>query len=452
MSCELRVLNVAENVPIANAITEHVGGRAAQIKNNSNSHVSEFPFTLQKMPCRMVVTAMHGSLNEYEFADDYKYWTAVPPESLLTAPVLKKVTGPNQEAAEQLRRESRQCDWLILWVSSDTAGEALCADIVDVCQQASGNRLKVLRACFAGLTHAHLHQACDNLSYLDSNVARAAQAISEMDFRSTTATKRCLTMNFSEKILRRQWSILSFDWVEACAMGFIARRSNWHKRFTPEPYWSISMEVVKDSQTCPFAWNRGRLFDQVAVLALYELVIQSAADARVQTVHENFITQDSPLPLNTVELTRLSTLELCVEPCRCMEIADKLYKQGLISYPRTRSTHYHAEFDAIGIVRSQAGSSFWGGVVQCLLSRNDFRSPLTASCGHDKHPPIHPLRCAEREEMDSESWWVYELIVRQRAPIHVFIIHESKTVNNGSPRPIVLFRNFVLKPTKHSKC
>lgn len=68
-------------------------------------------------------------------------------------------------------------------------------------------------------------------------------------------------------------------------------------------------------------------------------------DSRVVGVTMAEKTKPRPPALNTVELMRIASSGLGMGPQHAMTIAERLYTQGYISYPRTETTHYPENFD-----------------------------------------------------------------------------------------------------------
>lgn len=77
-----------------------------------------------------------------------------------------------------------------------------------------------------------------------------------------------------------------------------------------------------------------------AVFIFYMLLFFS-----VESVSSKEQVKQRPLALNTVELMRAASSGLGLGPHNAMQIAEKLYTQGYISYPRTETTSYPTNFD-----------------------------------------------------------------------------------------------------------
>lgn len=66
---------------------------------------------------------------------------------------------------------------------------------------------------------------------------------------------------------------------------------------------------------------------------------------RVISITSKEKTKPRPMALNTVELMRVASSGLGMGPHHAMQIAERLYTQGYISYPRTETTKYPENFD-----------------------------------------------------------------------------------------------------------
>ncbi len=57
-----------------------------------------------------------------------------------------------------------------------------------------------------------------------------------------------------------------------------------------------------------------------------------------------------PAPLNTIELQKLASKKLHFNGHKTMELAERLYSKGYISYPRTETNSYGKNADLLAIV------------------------------------------------------------------------------------------------------
>ena len=62
------------------------------------------------------------------------------------------------------------------------------------------------------------------------------------------------------------------------------------------------------------------------------------------------------------EMEKLASRKLKINAKETMKIAEKLYTQGYISYPRTETNIFPKELDLVGLVSNQTQDQRWGGL------------------------------------------------------------------------------------------
>jgi DNA topoisomerase-3 len=92
-----------------------------------------------------------------------------------------------------------------------------------------------------------------------------------------------------------------------------------------------------------------------------------------------------------------------------MEIAEKLYQKGFISYPRTETDSFKEGTDLQSLLQTQAGHREWGAYATSLLT-GGFQYPRDGGHNDGAHPPIHPIRLPDG--LSGQKAQVYEYIAR----------------------------------------
>jgi len=97
-----------------------------------------------------------------------------------------------------------------------------------------------------------------------------------------------------------------------------------------------------------------------------------------------------------------------------MDIAEKLYNKGFISYPRTETDSFSRNMNLKGLIDYQRSHPLWGQYACDLLDNNKFQWPRNG--GHDDkaHPPIHPVKMATKDNdgLTFDEWRIYEMVTR----------------------------------------
>ncbi len=106
------------------------------------------------------------------------------------------------------------------------------------------------------------------------------------------------------------------------------------------------MNHTIDELTVEYNWDRHRLFDKQCCEA-FLMVCQGNPVATVTNVVKKQKSKWRPCPLDTIELEKLSSKKLKISAKETMKIAEKLYQQGFISYPRTETNIFSSEIDLV---------------------------------------------------------------------------------------------------------
>jgi hypothetical protein len=95
-------------------------------------------------------------------------------------------------------------------------------------------------------------------------------------------------------------------------------------------------------------------------------------------IYDNdWIISSRPFPLTTVQLQKLCAKKLKISSEETMNIAEKLYQSGYISYPRTETSKYGEGFDFKALITLQKDDPTWGAYATKYLF-----STLTHSLTH----------------------------------------------------------------------
>lgn len=96
--------------------------------------------------------------------------------------------------------------------------------------------------------------------------------------------------------------------------------------------------------TVEYNWDRHRLFDKNCCKALL-MLCKDNQTAKVINVIQKPKNKWRPQAMDTIELEKLGSRKLKLSAKETMTIAEKLYSNGIISYPRTETNMFSSEID-----------------------------------------------------------------------------------------------------------
>jgi len=402
---------VAEKPSVMQALASALGGCGAEFEGR---------FLGERVWYRLAATK--GHLFALDFVEAYDDWEAVEPRELFEAPLRLRPAGPVAE----VREACQEADDVVLCLDDDAEGDAICAEVADLCCREKKTRL--YRARFSATTKADVERAFRNLGEPDWNAAEGVAARQELDLRVGVAFTRFLTTHFRQKFAGLDSSTLSFGPCQTPTLGFVVRRQDEITHFVAEDYWVLSAESADLDDGGGLRWVRRKCFDfdLAAEMARFGDVANGEEYGVVEEAETSSVSTRAPPGLSTVDLLKLGSRLLRLSPKETMRLAEKLYLEGLISYPRTETTRYPASFDLQGTLRAQLDDPRWpDGLVAELLADEEHRGAVTrrlaeGNTGVDAgdHPPVTPTTVvspgsAAAYYSSGPAARVYELITRR---------------------------------------
>ena len=335
---------------------------------------------------------------------DIKGWKIASLPYLVWAPIEK--TPAEKGIIRSLKNLAKKADSVVIGTDFDREGELIGSDALRQIREVAPD-VPVSRARYSAFTKAEIDHAFNNLVELDQDLADAGESRQYIDLIwGAVLTRYLTTARFSGFGNTR-----SAGRVQTPTLALVVERERERMAFKPEDYWVISGEA-SHGEDDPFkvSHTTARFWDKDAADAAYANVA-GAKEARVTAVERKSRTQRPPAPFNTTSLQAAAAAE-GISPARTMRLAESLYMDGLISYPRVDNTVYPSSLDLKDCVRTISKVPQYAPTCKALLSQ----PKLTATRGKQEttdHPPIYPTGAADPEKLQPAAWKLYNLIARR---------------------------------------
>lgn len=256
------------------------------------------------------------------------------------------------------------------------------------------NRAKRMK--FSTLTAPELESAYEHLDPLDTNNALAGETRHIIDWFYGINLSRAI-MNAIRKAGR--YKTLSIGRVQGPMLRFLAEKEKSIKDFKPTPYWELFI-YFKGHR---FVHKTGRFGSQV-----------ESEEAQRKTPSEGTIHIESKkktlYPLPPFDFTTLQAEAYRLFgfiPMKTQQLAQALYENAYISYPRTSSQKLPHQLNLPSVIRKISTIDRFSSLANQLINANGFRPREGQK--DDVHPAIFPTGSIGKLDPDAQK--LYDLIV-----------------------------------------
>lgn len=274
----------------------------------------------------------------------------------------------------ELQELAKKAKSIVLATDPDREGEAISWHIEELLKADKKVKAPITRVTFNEITKEAVTEALKHPRAIDTNLRKAQEARRVLD--------RLVGYDLSGIIWQKVRYGLSAGRVQSPALRILVEREREIKAFIPETYWTLSATCSTEKK-------------ETLTLACTEepreksQVDQILADGRskawyVKEVKESEQKRSPRAPFTTSTLQQTASSRLGFSPSRTMQVAQKLYEAGHISYMRTDSTNLskQALSSIAGVVTKKYGKEF-------LETREYKTKSKNAQEAHEAIRPTH---------------------------------------------------------------
>ncbi|MDO4183236.1 MAG: DNA topoisomerase I [Coriobacteriia bacterium] len=334
---------------------------------------------------------------------ELKSWRMDALPYLAYAPIEK--LPKEKEIIRSLKNLAKKADTIIIATDFDREGELIGSDALSCCKQVN-EHAPVFRARYSAFTKPEITHAFNNLVEMDTNLASAGATRQDIDLIWGAVLTRYLTLvRFAG-----YGNVRSSGRVQTPTLALIVARERERLAFVPEDYWVIRGKFGQGEDAFEATHATARFKTEAEAKAVMAN-INGATTAQVLSVEKKSRKVAPPAPFNTTSLMTAAAAE-GISPARTMRIAESLYMNGYISYPRVDNTVYPSSLDLGEVVRTISGNPAYAPYCKQLLAKGK----LAATRGKQEttdHPPIYPTAKATPDDLQAADYKLYNLIARR---------------------------------------
>jgi len=265
------------------------------------------------------------------------------------------------------------------------------------------------RMKFSTLTKSELEKAYnETLSQLDFALIEAGKTRHEVDWLYGVNLSRALTLAASRWSGR--YTTLSTGRVQGPTLEFLVRRERAIQSFVPTPYWDIKAEVELRGSKYEVEYEKREIEKRAEADAIVEAC--KGKTGAIRKIDVKKFQHGPPIPFDIGALQTEAYSLFGYTPRRTAGIAERLYLDALISYPRTSSQKLPPIINYRAILDALSREPTYRNLASRLLEKEELK-PREGTKVDPAHPAIYPTGNLPERELSDPEKKVWDLIIRR---------------------------------------
>ena len=413
----VKVLMIAEKPSIAKTIAKILSTKKSlnDFSKKNGWCLYNFNGIFKGKNANFTVSSVAGHLYETEFLRMHQDRNGIEPGELFDVPTVKTESDENSFfIIENLKYLAKNKDILCLWLDCDREGENICYNVIHNVLPYMNKKeyQQIYRALFSSLTKEDIKKSFNEIeNYPDNKLSLSVDAREVIDLKVGVSLTRFLTANIKPSLpYDVKTKCISYDPCQTPTLWFcVNRQRQIENKKDILTYYRIFIEVDINGEKVKIFLDGDFKEKEEVNKIISEIKKHSMLKVNDLTIENK--TLPRPNALNTVNMFKIASTELGISPNRTMHLAENLYMEGYITYPRTETTKYSLSFDFINNLNKFKNSEIFGNNVQELISEFD-SNDILAYEGVDMgdHPPITPARMPNKNRLKGKEYDLFKLI------------------------------------------
>jgi len=304
-----------------------------------------------------------------------------------------EISRGKEKVVRELAELAHSAKEIVLATDPDREGEAISWHLKELLKADKKVKAPIRRAAFHEITKEAVESALKEPREIDEQLVKAQEARRVLD--------RLVGYDLSGVIWKKVRYGLSAGRVQSPALRILMEREREIRAFIPEKYWTLEglFETVGKSQIRLSCAEEPR--DENVVEKI--LSVGKANPWTVAEVKESQQKRTARAPFTTSSLQQTASTRLGFSPKRTMQVAQKLYEAGHITYMRTDSTNLSAvaQSQILALVEKKYGKEYAEAHTYKTKSKN----------AQEAHEAIRPTHIEKSSVgMNEEQKALYKLI------------------------------------------
>lgn len=245
-----------------------------------------------------------------------------------------EVSLGKHKVISELESLAKKADEILLAPDPDREGEAIAWHLEELLKD-KNITAPIKRVTFNEITKDAIIEALQHPRTVDRKLVAAQEARRVLD--------RLVGYDLSGLIWKKVRYGLSAGRVQSPALRILMEREREIRAFIPEKYWTIDGLFSADKDQFPLSCS-----EEPRELTEVERILKlgKTSDWKVVDIKTSEQKRAPRAPFTTSTLQQTASTRLGFSPSRTMQVAQKLYEAGLITYMRTDSTNLSKQVQA----------------------------------------------------------------------------------------------------------